>query len=345
MAHKFFISHYSGDKYIAEIFSAALRRITLEQISPWFSSDSSVTEGLRPGDIWFTQILSKIIDSKAVVILLTPNSINRPWLYFESGIAQALEGCDVIPICIGIKRDNLLPPLGLYQSYQLSDYRSSVEFFSKLLSLFGIKFDEEMSKIVLERMITEISKITFDNNIEDEVAKKNVEAVVENLKSFIDRRFIELLERPQYRIAGDNLVINVPNIDAINEENTNSKAFYSIEFKLDLTNAERNYFLEVRENDSIQVVLNNIYFLINEFVKPYTYLESWIIKYYATDIYVVVREVADKIPAKFIFEPETKWDIILLTSPYTGTESTKRITDKETHMIWPELDTLPEGSV
>jgi len=86
MIHKFFISHYGGDKNIAELFSNALRRITLEQISPWFSSDDNRGGGLRPGDIWFNQILDRITQSKAVVSLLTPNSINRPWIYFESGI-------------------------------------------------------------------------------------------------------------------------------------------------------------------------------------------------------------------------------------------------------------------
>jgi hypothetical protein len=75
MTHKFFISHYSGDKHVAELFSNALRRITLEQISPWYSSDTASEGGLKPGDIWFNQILSKITQSKAVVSLLTPNSI------------------------------------------------------------------------------------------------------------------------------------------------------------------------------------------------------------------------------------------------------------------------------
>lgn len=74
MPHKFFISHYSGDKVIAELFSGVLRRITLEQITPWFSSDTSGGSGLKPGDIWFNQILAKITQSKAVVSLLTPNS-------------------------------------------------------------------------------------------------------------------------------------------------------------------------------------------------------------------------------------------------------------------------------
>jgi len=129
MAHELFISHYNGDKNIAELFSNALGRITLGQINPWFSSDDNKNGGLKPGDIWFNQIFAKITQSKAVVSLLTPNSINRHWIYFESGIGQAKEGCEVIPVSIGIKKDEILPPLGLYQCYQLNDYRSVVDFF------------------------------------------------------------------------------------------------------------------------------------------------------------------------------------------------------------------------
>ncbi|HRF17692.1 MAG TPA: toll/interleukin-1 receptor domain-containing protein, partial [Chitinophagaceae bacterium] len=230
MPHKFFISHYSGDKAIAELFSGALRRITLEQISPWFSSDSTGGSGLKPGDIWFNQILSKITQSKAVVSLLTPNSVNRPWVYFESGIGQALENCEVIPVCIGINRDSILPPLGLYQCYQLNDYRSVVEFFSKLLALFEIKFDEEMSKVVIEKLVTEISKITFEEQEKTEENTETVEKLIENFKNHIDKRFLEVLEKPTYAISGDNLKVHVEDIktQAFTEDVT-----YAVQFDID----------------------------------------------------------------------------------------------------------------
>lgn len=159
MKHRFFISHCSQDKEIADIFSEALKRITLDQISPWYSTESA-TNGLMPG-IWFNQILSKISESQAVIALLTPNSINRPWVYFESGMGQALQGCEVIPICFKIKKYDILPPLGLYQCYQLDELASTEDFFTKLLSLFSIKFDREMCKPIIQKMVDDISKVTF----------------------------------------------------------------------------------------------------------------------------------------------------------------------------------------
>ncbi len=326
MPHRFFISHYNGDKNIAEIFSNTLRRITLEQISPWFSSDSY--EGLKPGNIWFNNILSKLEDSKAVVALLTPNSLNRPWIYFESGIAQALEDCDVIPICIGVGRDSILPPLGLYQCYQLNDYRSAVELFSKLLSLFDIKFDEEMSRLVLERMIAQISHISFESESDNKESRPDVETMIQDLKSHLDKRFIEILDKPTYQIQGDKLNIEV-NENKVNKliGTTNQPSIsYSVAFKIDFPAFKNTLFIDIRESDTVDSITTSLYFMLRDFVAAYTYMETWIIKNEKSGKYVIVREVANLVQAKMIFTPDSTWIVEKLKKPYVATDSGPRVT-------------------
>jgi hypothetical protein len=326
MAHKFFISHFGGDKHIAELFSNALRRITLEQISPWFSSDSTGDSGLKPGDIWFNQILSKITQSKAVVSLLTPNSIDRPWVYFESGIGQALENCEVIPVCIGVKRDSILPPLGLYQCYQLNDYRSVVEFFSKLLTLFGVRFDEEMSKVVIEKLVSDISKVNFKTMPIKDEQSKSIELMLENFKNHMDKRFLELMEKPNYFIQGDNLNLKVTEKSKKESIIEPPETSYSVLFSVDFPKFKnKKLFIDIRKNDSFQSLTNTLYFMLREHVAPYTYLEEWVIVEPETDKLVVIREIADRIPAKSIFEPDTKWKIIKLKKPYSANDSKVRI--------------------
>src|SRR4051794_6043831 len=134
----FFLSHFSEDKEIAELIANILKRVSLEQIQPWYSSDSSPTGGLNPGSQWFAEILSKLKSSSALIAIITPNSISRPWLYFESGIAQAVENCEVIPVCVGISKEKVYSPLGAYQIYQLSDYRALRDFIGKLLNKFSV---------------------------------------------------------------------------------------------------------------------------------------------------------------------------------------------------------------
>lgn len=324
MSHKFFISHYSKDKAIAELFSNALRRITLEQISPWFSSDSTGGNGLKPGDIWFNQILTKINQCKAVVSLITPNSIDRPWVYFESGIGQALPECEVIPVCIGVKRDSIVPPLGLYQCYQLNDYRSVVEFFSKLLTLFEIKFDEEMSRVVIEKLVADISQISFEKEEEKDVNKEKIEKLIENFKSHIDKRFLEVLEKSTCQIEGNNLNIKI-------EENSKRRKLeletsYSVLFDIDFNDFKNEgLYIDIRPSDTFQSVANTLFFMISNYVKPFRYLEEWVIVEQETEKHVIIREVGDSIPATAIFKPDTKWKIIKLKEVYNALDSSERI--------------------
>jgi hypothetical protein len=326
MAHKFFISHFSGDKHIAELFANTLRRITLEQIDPWFSSDSTGDSGLKPGDIWFNQLLTKITKSRAVVALLTPNSINRPWVYFESGIGQALKKCEVIPICIGVKRDSILPPLGLYQCYQLNDYRSIIEFFTKLLSLFEIRFDEEMSRVILEKLVSEISKVSFEIPDKHEEPVKNIEIILENFKSHIDKRFIELLEKPLFQTSGSDKKIKVTEFIKGKSKLESLETKYSVTFSVDFPKLKnKELFVDIWLSDSFQTLTNNLYFMLRDYIGAYKYLEEWVIIDPITNKHIIIREVADRIPASSIFKPNSKWKIIKLKKPYSALDSKARI--------------------
>jgi hypothetical protein len=324
MAHKFFISHFIGDKIIAELFSTALKRITLEQITPWYSSDSAGNSGLKPGDIWFNQILERIKKSKAVVTLLTPNSINKPWIYFESGIGQALEHCTVIPICIGVKRDGILPPLGLYQCYQLNDYRSVVEFFSKLLALFQIKFDEEMARVVIEKFISDISNIPFDKKVESKEQIQSIENLLENLKGHIDKRFIEVLEKPKYLIKGNNVKSNPEKTPNHTFKRDYTETSYSVLFYINFPEFKSTTYLDISEYDSFQDITDTLYFMLSKYITVYSYMEQWIILEKASRKKVIIREISTQIPAKYVFEQNSIWEIIKLEHPYNSTESKKK---------------------
>lgn len=326
MTHKFFISHFSGDKYAAQLISDALRRISLYQIQPWFSSDGTGEGGLKPGDIWFNQILSEIGQSKAIISLLTPNSINKPWIYFETGIGRALNNCEIIPVCIGIQNDSIPTPLGFYHCYQLNDYRSLVEFFTKILTLCEIRFDEEMANVVLEKLVSEIPKIEFKKASLNDSSNKDIETIIDNFKSHIDKRFIEVLEKSNYFIQGDNLKINLVDKENIKTKNDAAELSYTIEFSVEFPNLKNNnLFIEIRQNDSFEYLVNSLYFMLKDHVAPITYLEEWVIVEPKTNKHIIIREISDRIPAKSIFKPDSKWKIIKLKKPYSATDSSARI--------------------
>ena len=87
-------------------------------------------------------------------------------------------------------------------------------------------------------------------------------------------------------------------------------------------------FIDIRTNDTFQTVINNLYFMLSKYVKPYKYLEEWIIVEKETDIHIVIREVGELIPASVIFKPDTKWKIMQLKKPYNAFDSSERIREQ-----------------
>lgn len=209
MDYKLFISHSTKDRLLAEAITELLSKITLKLLDPWFSSDTRSNKGLNPG-LWFNQIVNQISGSKALIAIMTPNSINSPWIYYESGIAQALEDCDIIPICVNLNKDNLPFPLKFYQAYQLSDYSSLKEFVAKLLGICGVHFDEEVSKPFITKAIKTFANINFGafQNIGSPV---DIQSMFEDLRNHIDKRFIDYLPNPNSdKVVSERLLYTIP---------------------------------------------------------------------------------------------------------------------------------------
>src|SRR5579862_4080281 len=127
MQKTIFLSHNAKDKPLADIVANTLKLTSIGQIKTWFSSDDRIDGGLNAGDNWYFQIHQKTENSDILLALITQNSIDRPWLYYEAGLAKGFKKI-VVPICIGIKRENIKSPLKELQAYQLTDKNSFEEF-------------------------------------------------------------------------------------------------------------------------------------------------------------------------------------------------------------------------
>lgn len=310
MAHRLFLSHDSSDHNRAEILARAINRITLNQLIVWHSSDCSGGGGLKPGNVWLDEIRTRLSQSRAVVVLLTKRSLSKPWVLFESGFGAANPQCDVIPVCVGIDSLSDVPfPLAMYQAYQLSDYASLKRFTEKLLNSYEISFDEEMAKPVLVETIKLLVK-------EDSEAEKAVQsshpdrssmqdAVVE-IKEHLDKRLIGLLSSGLIA-SGDSAT---------------SGGWYSVPIEIDFPNLQTTQHLEIGRETSLQEVLDNVYQMLNDIVEPFTYMKDWIIKEVHSRKNMVVREVANWIPATAIFTESRRWKVIPLTQPYSPEDST-----------------------
>ena len=97
-----FISHDTRDAKLAEAFSRLLGSVSCGVLKSFRSSDKKGKEGIDYGVEWYPQVISRLEQSSDVVCLLTQNSVNRPWILYEAGIAKGKRETPVYGVALGI---------------------------------------------------------------------------------------------------------------------------------------------------------------------------------------------------------------------------------------------------
>ena len=97
-----FISHDTRDAELAESFSKLLSSVSAGVLKSFRSSDKRGNQGIAYGVEWYPEIMKKLADASDVVALLTHNSINRPWILYEAGVAKGKLDTPLLGIAIGI---------------------------------------------------------------------------------------------------------------------------------------------------------------------------------------------------------------------------------------------------
>ena len=306
MPHQLFLSHDTRDRERAAILARMISRVSLGQITVWHSSDQSASGGLVPGHVWLDEIRNRLEGSKAVVVLLTPTSLSRPWILFESGFGAAQKHCDVIPVCVGVDRLGDIPfPLAMYQTYQLSDYESLKRFTEKLTAKYEVQFDEPMAQPVLLEAVKYLSQAegTLKKQAATESELSLTDAVL-SLKEHIDKRVIALMSTA----------------DVDNEGREGLKS-YNVPVNLNVKGkSTTTQYVEIDIDMTVDNVLDHIYFMLDGEVDAYKYLEEWMLKDLTTNERLIVKEIQSRIPARVIFTPGSCWEVVKLDEPYSANE-------------------------
>jgi len=116
------------------------------EIEKVFSNGVSVFCTSSPGAIsvgtdWLTDIEGKLGSAQAVIAIVTPVSIERPWLWFEIGAtwSSGRSGdCRIYPLCVSEIDLSALPaPLNRLQALSLGKAADLKMLFEALISQFG----------------------------------------------------------------------------------------------------------------------------------------------------------------------------------------------------------------
>ncbi len=100
-----FVSHDHRDSQLAEAFANLLTDASGGFLKSFRSSDRRGGAGIEFGAEWYTEIMGKINDATDVVALLTPNSIDRPWILYEAGVAKGKLDKPVFGVVVGVPFD------------------------------------------------------------------------------------------------------------------------------------------------------------------------------------------------------------------------------------------------
>lgn len=112
-----FISHDTRDAELAEAFSTLLKAVSAGVLKSFRSSDKKGSQGIEYGLEWYPEIIKNIQEASDVVCLLTPNSVNRPWILFEAGMAKGKLDTPILGIALGIPlKDAITGPFAQFQN-------------------------------------------------------------------------------------------------------------------------------------------------------------------------------------------------------------------------------------
>jgi hypothetical protein len=132
-----FISHAATDAPIAEILHTEIDRIFAGGVRIFASSVPGVIE---PGTDWLKSIRKSLTAATAVIVIVSPTSLNRPWVWFEVGASWSkMEEGDgkIIPVCVPeVDKGSLPEPLGRLQAMSLGKASETKEIFKSLIDQF-----------------------------------------------------------------------------------------------------------------------------------------------------------------------------------------------------------------
>lgn len=91
-----FISHITEERITALLLKDLLRHSYSNELPIFVSSDYDSIPG---GDVWFTAIVNGLKSSDVIIVLLSPDSLDRRWINFEAGVGVGADAT-VIPVVV-----------------------------------------------------------------------------------------------------------------------------------------------------------------------------------------------------------------------------------------------------
>jgi tetratricopeptide (TPR) repeat protein len=218
MAHVIFISLTQQDTEIAEALRTALTDLLGDILEVHFSTSKEAAGGIRHGQDWFQWIVEEVQHCDFALILLTPASVQKPWILWEAGAVHGAAIASgqgdlrkVRPLVFQVDSVHLPSPIKDSKAqYRRGDRLDDVStLFTEILDQYGDELKKERYRAAVKRLDNTVE--TYLKSIQstllkapmlptpevieewrirlDEVLKRNRASEVEHLHDWLDIAF------------------------------------------------------------------------------------------------------------------------------------------------------------
>jgi TIR domain len=133
-----FISHATSDAEYANAVKQEIENVFADQVEVFCTSSP---DGISGGTDWLETIENKLKKAQAIIVVVTPMSRERHWLWFEIGASwqKSREGtCRIYPLCAPeIEVAGLPEPLRRLQALSMGKDGDLKSLFNELILQFG----------------------------------------------------------------------------------------------------------------------------------------------------------------------------------------------------------------
>lgn len=147
-----FISHIGDESPIALELKKLLNEVFTEAIPVFVSSDY---ESIVSGEEWYRRVVESIKSSKVVIVLISKESVDRPWVNFEAGVGAG-SNSKIFPVAIrGFNLGDLKPPLQPLQAR----YINNADSIQAVIRDVGVTINKRPQAFEAESFVAKIQAL------------------------------------------------------------------------------------------------------------------------------------------------------------------------------------------
>ncbi|EJL6583439.1 hypothetical protein ABMY36_12955 [Vibrio vulnificus] len=181
-----FISHDTRDAEIAEAFSKLIGSVSAGVLKSFRSSDRKGIQGIEYGVEWYPTIMGQLDNASDVVCLLTPMSLERPWILYEAGVARGKLNTPVHGVAVGV-------PLSKAATGPFAQFQNCGDDDESLTSLV-MQLVDRIPNSEPDREVVKLQVTAFKNKVETILANREVSSQQSTPDEIEDSNVVKMFE-------------------------------------------------------------------------------------------------------------------------------------------------------